>query len=460
MQKFKAKLKNVPTDAPQVCSSINPALNRDQSLSVQGKVLTLNNLGVAQLQHKGGRGSRVPAIAYVLNRRGKPLMPCSARKARILLKKGEAIVVKINPFFVIQLKKSTGEQTQSCYMGIDSGSKNVGFSVVTEKREIVAGELALDQKTMERLTKRRMCHKNRRSRLWYRKPRFSNRTKFKGWLPPSFQRKFNSHIILINKLKNILPIDDKAVTIEIGSFDIQKIENPDITGIQYQHGSMFEYHNMRNFLMAREHGKCQLCGKEFSKGNSSHIHHIISRNQGGTDREKNLALLHKKCHNKLHKNKLFDILEKNKDYKDSSFMNLTKYKFRGVFPDCKLTYGNETSVNRDILRLEKTHYNDAFIIAGGTNQIKVAPILLGQKHRNNRALQINRKNFGISVRRQRYAIQPHDIIFVNSKKYVAKGCHDRGQAVICMNGLRVNIKKIKKVFHVSSIYLGVYESNN
>jgi hypothetical protein len=53
MQQFRVKLKNVPTDAPQVCSSTNSVLNRDQSLSVQDKVLALNNLGVDQHQHKG-----------------------------------------------------------------------------------------------------------------------------------------------------------------------------------------------------------------------------------------------------------------------------------------------------------------------------------------------------------------------------------------------------------------------
>jgi hypothetical protein len=97
---------------------------------------------VDQLQHKGGPGLRVPAIAYVLNMRGKPLMPCSARKARILLKKGEAQVVKTNPFFIIQMTKATGEQVQVCSLGIDSGSKVIIFSA--------------DQKTSQRLIEKKM----------------------------------------------------------------------------------------------------------------------------------------------------------------------------------------------------------------------------------------------------------------------------------------------------------------
>jgi len=454
MQQFKVELKNTPTDAPQVCSSVNSVLNRDQSLSVQDKVLALNNLDVDLLQHKGGQGLRVPVIAYVLNQRGKPLMPCSARKARILVKKGDAYVVKTNPFFVIRLKRATGEQVQSCSLGIDSGYKNVGFSAVNNQKEIVCGTLELDQKTSGRLIKRRMYRRGRRNRLWYRQSRFNNRKKRKGWLPPSVQRRFNTHIFLINKIRDLLPISE--IIVEAGNFDIQKIENPDISGIQYQQGSMFEYQNMRSFLMARENGKCQLCSKNFSKGNESHIHHIISRCDGGTDKSKNLALLHEKCHNKLHKQKLLNLLKKNKQYKDTTFMSIIRWKFREIYPDCIMIYGNETFVKRNILRLEKTHCNDAFIIANGTNQSKTVPVLFKQKHRNNRVLQVNRKGFRPSIRKQRYSIQPYDLITVNGKRYVVKGCHSYGRSIVCtdsINKFYFNIKKVKKVFHIKSIYL-------
>lgn len=449
MQKFKVKFQNSPMDAPQVCSSENSSLNRVERLREKDKVLALNNLEVDLLQHRGGQNLRVSANIYVLNQRGKPLMPCSARKARVLLKKGEAHVIKTNPFFVIQLKKATGEQVQVCSFGVDSGAKFIGFSVITAKKEIVTGELKLDNKTSERLTECRVYRRNRRNRLWYRQPRFNNRTKPKEWLPPSVQRKFNTHVTLINKLKNILP--EGPLTIEVGNFDIQKIENPDISGIQYQQGSMYEYQNMRSFLMAREQGKCQLCEKEFSKGNPSHIHHIISRKNGGTDREKNLALLHEKCHTKLHKKKLSHLLKNSKTYKDATFMNIIRWKFREVFKNCKVTYGNETFVKRCDLRLEKTHYNDAFVVAGGLDQKKTTPIYLGQKHRNNRVLQLNRKGFKPAIRRQRYSTQPYDIVTVNGKKYIVKGCFNLGKWVSCV-GKNFSIKRVNRVFHTSSIY--------
>jgi len=447
MQQFKGKLKNVPMGAPQACSSTSSSLNREEILSEKSKVRTLNNLEVDPSQHRGRQDLRVPVVVYVLNMRGKPLMPCSPRKAHILLKKKEAHVVKTNPFFVIQLNKATGENVQTCSLGIDSGSKKIGFSVITDQKEIVSGELALDCKTSKRLKERKMYRTHRRKRLWYRPVKFNNRKRFINWLPPSIQRKFNTHVTLINKLKAILPI--KSLTIEVGNFDIQKIENPDIKGIQYQQGSLFEYHNMRSFLMAREHGKCQLCGKEF-KGKSSHIHHIIPKSHGGTDREANLALLHENCHKKLHKNKLLN-LKKNKQYKDASFMNIIKGKFRNIFPTCNLIYGHETFVKRNVLRLEKAHYNDAFVIAGGTNQTKIAPIFLNQKRINNRSLQLNRKGFKPSIRRQHYSIQPHDFITINNRKHLVKGCSTYGKFITCFNG-NFSARQVEKVFHTRSIF--------
>jgi hypothetical protein len=389
------------------------------------------------------------SIVFVLSINGKPLMPCTSTKARHLLEGGKAHVVKQNPF-VIKLNFECENQVQDCSLGIDSGFKNIGFSAITDKKEIVAGTLLLDQRTSERLIEKRMYRRGRRSRLWYRKPRFNNRKTAIGYLPPSTQRRFNTHITLINKLKKLLPI--KNVVIEVGNFDIQKIENPDIAGIQYQQGSLFEYQNMRSFLMFREQGRCQLCGKEFSKGNSFHIHHIISRSNGGIDREKNLALLHERCHKKLHKNKLYDVLKKNKVYKDATFMSIIRNKFRNILSNCKLIYGNETFVKRNILRLEKSHYNDAFVIAGGNEQRKVAPIIFKQKHRNNRVLQLNRKGFKPSIRKQRYSIQPGDFVFIKRKIHIVKGCSTYGKTVCCSDG-NFGIKKITTIFHTGSIYL-------
>ena len=241
MQKLTQRTeKNTPTNAPQVRSNCGLQLNREETLSVASSKTCVNNPEVDLLQHTG----ELKANVYVLSIERKPLMPCSPAKARKLIKNCRAKVVKLYPF-TIQLMFECENKVQEISLGIDSGYKNVGFSCVTEKKELSSGTLVLDDKTSSRLTEKRMYRRNRRSKLWYRKPRFLNRKKREGWLPPSVQRRYNTHLGLIKRLRAILPI--AKVTIETANFDIQKIENPEINGIGYQQGDMYGYQNIRSY---------------------------------------------------------------------------------------------------------------------------------------------------------------------------------------------------------------------
>jgi 5-methylcytosine-specific restriction endonuclease McrA len=445
MQKLSLKLKKVPRNAPQVPCSTNPVLNRDQSLSVQDKVLDDNNLDVDRSQRKGSSDLRVQNVVYVLNMRGVPLMPTSQKMANKLLKEKKAKVVKRKPF-TIQMLVPTGETRQVVVLGIDSGYKHIGFSATSKKKELISGEVELDMKTKERLETRAMYRRGRRNKLWYRKPRFMNRvsTKKKGWLPPSTQRRYDTHLNLIRKIGDILPV--RKVVIEVGNFDIQKLNNPDISGKEYQEGSLFGYNNMKSFLISREKGMCQLCGKE--KGNDGwNVHHIKERSKGGGDGESNLALLHKKCHEKLHRENL-KLKGKNKMYKDATFMNIIKDKFLNDLR-CKITYGYITFTKRHELGLDKSHNNDAFVISCGTHQKRSLPMNIKQKHRNNRSLQKNRKGFKPSIRKQRYKLQPGDLVKVDDKVYNCGGTHDKGKRVM-VNGKSLNINKITRSFQYGS----------
>jgi hypothetical protein len=265
-----------------------------------------------------------------------------------------------------------------------------------------------------------------------------------GWLPPSVQRRYDTHLKLIRELKKILPIS--KVTIEVANFDIQKIENPEISGKGYQQGDKYEYENMRSYLMAREKGRCQLCGKPFLKGQTSHIHHCKQRSETGSNRAKNLAILHEKCHKKLHKKGLK--LSSPRSYKPNAFMSIINKKFREDIPDIQITYGYITFVERIKLSLGKTHYNDAFVIAKGQNQERLSPITILQKHRNNRALQLNRKGYAPSIRRNRYGIQPKDLIWIYGKKYTVSGVHDNGNRVIVQETKKsYPIKNVQKIYN-------------
>ena len=443
MQKLRKRTKtNTPTDAPQVRSNCGLSLNKEETLSVADLKTSLNNPEVDLHQRTGER----KAIVCVLAIDGKKLMPCTPSKARKLLKNNKANVKTMYPF-TIKLNFECENQTQDVTFGVDSGFNNVGFSATTDKKELVSGTVILDDKTSSRLTEKRMYRRGRRNKLWYRKPRFLNRKKKIGPLPPSTQRRYDAHLKLINLYKKVLPIT--KVVIETANFDIQKINNPDTNGIDYQQGDMYGYQNMRSYLMAREKGLCQVCHKEFSKSNPSHIHHIIERSNGGTNTAKNSAILHKKCHIKLHKKGIK--LSPNKQFKAETFMSIIQSRFIKDIPNVKITFGYKTFVDRNKISLEKTHYNDAFVISGGTNQERVTPIVIKQKRRNNRAIQLNRKGFKPSIRKNRYPIQPKDLIWIDNHKFVASGTHNNGSRVIVeCTKKSYPVKKVQRIYNFGS----------
>lgn len=391
---------------------------------------------------------------YVLSQNGEPLMPCQPVIARLLLRQGKARVVKRCPF-TIQLNYISTEYVQKISLGVDSGYQNIGFSAVSDNEELISGEITLDNKMTKRLQDRAMYRRNRRNRLWYREPRFDNRASNKksGWLPPSTERRLNTHLKIISQVKSILPIS--RVIVEVGKFDIQKLENSEIQGINYQQGDMYQYRNRIAYLLTRENGKCQYCNKLYEKNNPWRLHHIWGREK---DRPRDWALVHEKCHIKLHSKKEEDILrkKKSKSYKDSTFMNIIRKRFTRMF---EITYGNITFQNRIDLNIEKSHINDAFVIAGGTSQKRCQQFKIEQKRKNNRCLQKNRNGFKPSIRRKRYDLQPKDLVRVEGKTYQVKGTHSYGAQVKLVDSLgKIINKAIKKVewkFHQKTLIWGI-----
>ena len=309
-------------------------------------------------------------VVYVLNRHGKPLMPCHPAKARILLKQGKAKVVQRTPFTIQLLYGSSGYK-QPITLGVDSGYKHIGLSAVSGKRELYVAEIELRDNISKLLTERREYRRNRRYRKTrYRKPRFLNRRRPEGWLAPSVQHKLDTHVKAVSQVASILPI--AKVVVEVASFDIQKIKNPDISGEDYQNGEQKGFWNVREYVLFRDNHTCQIC-KGKSKDTVLEVHHIIPRSKGGTDRPDNLITLCRTCHERLHKGEIKTTLKhKNNGFKPESFMSTIRwkvvYKLKGLGYSVSHTYGYLTKSKRINLNLPKSHVNDAFVIAGGTNQ--------------------------------------------------------------------------------------------
>jgi len=249
MQKLEERHTNTPQSAPQALGNCDSVIKHGHCDQVLQNLKTFsNNSDVDQLSGKREQDLRVP----VLNMRGEPLMPTTPAKARHLLEQSKAKVVRRKPF-IIQLKYATGETKQDITLGIDSGYSNVGFSAVTEKEELISGELTLRKDVSKKLEERRMYRRTKRNKLWHRQARFNNRTRKEGWLPPSSQNKLDTHIKLIAKLKSFLPVT--KTIIEVATFDTQKMCNPEISGIEYQQGELQGYH-IREYLLQKWGRRC------------------------------------------------------------------------------------------------------------------------------------------------------------------------------------------------------------
>ena len=304
-------------------------------------------------------------MVYVLNKQGKPIMPCKEAKARKLLKQNKAQIVKYEPF-TIQLLFDCENQTQEVNLGIDAGSKHIGVSATTEKQVLYEADIELRNDIVDKLSSRREARRTRRNRLRYRPARFNNRikSKYKGWLAPSIGQKINTHIQVIKHLYEILPIT--KLIVETAQFDIQKINNPEISGEEYQQGEQLGFWNVRQYVFYRDNYECQCChGK--TKDNILNVHHIESRKIGG-DAPNNLITLCETCHKAYHKGKIKLNFKRKKSYRDSAFMGIMRKtlfnRLRKVYPNVYETYGYITKSTRIENGLPKEHYVDARCISG------------------------------------------------------------------------------------------------
>ena len=412
-------------------------------------------------------------VVFVLDNTGKPLMPThNFGKVRRMLRNGRAIVVNLYPF-VIKLTYVTTTYTQPITLGVDAGSVHVGLSASTTKEEFYAAEIDLRSKEIKKLLdKKREARRTRRSHLRYRQARFSNRTASKkdGWLPPSIQHRIDSHVRLVEDVMKILPITE--IIVEIGLFDAQKISNPEISGEEYRNGQMTGFDNVKAFVRFRDKHKCQQCGRE----EYIEVHHIQHRADGGSDRPDNLICLCHKCHYDHHNKEL--VLKKFRNLnkknaitlRDCAAMNLIKDRIlselRNKFQDIPVrkTYGYITSKNRKKYNVDKSHANDAFIIAKNFNAKPLDDMFTGIQVRcHNRKIH---KDKILKGNRRQLNQAPH-LVFgyaLNDRvKFNRIECFVHGRRTIGyfvlkdIDGNTIHnsapVKKIKLISHENSIIL-------
>ena len=352
-------------------------------------------------------------MVYVISKNGQPLMPTENHaKVRILLKSKKAKVIKTCPF-TIQLAYDSTHYTQEITLGVDSGSKHIGLSATTKSKVLFESDVELRNDIVNLLSTRRQNRRTRRNRKTrYRQARFENRvhSKQEGWLAPSIQNKVDSHLTVIRKVHEILPIT--KIVVEVASFDIQKIKNPTISGTEYQQGEQLGFWNVREYVLFRDGHRCQCC-KGKSKDKILNVHHIESRKTGG-DAPNNLITLCETCHTGYHKGivKLPKTIHRGMSFKDAAFMGIMRWAFynklKGMYPNVSLTYGYITKNTRIRNSLPKEHYIDARCISGNPKAISDGTVYYQKKVRcHNRQIHKNTILKG-GIRKRNQA--PYDVM--------------------------------------------------
>lgn len=296
---------------------------------------------------------------YVINKNGNPLMPCKPAKAKHLLKAGKAKVIKRTPF-TIKLLWDCEENTQEVVAGMDTGSKTIGCAAIANGKVVYQSEVQIRQDVSKKMEQRKMYRRNRRGRKTrYRKARWQNRASMrkKGRLAPSIKSKVDSHLREKKFVESVLPVT--LWKVETASFDIHKISNPDVKRWDYQKGNKKDFYNVKAYVLHRDGYQCHKCK---TKKGKMHVHHVVFRSNGGTDSPENLIVLCSDCHDKLHKGE-FEIKGIRSKTKHATEVGIVKSQLEKQFGDFEETFGYQTKFNREqILKLPKTHYNDAVAI--------------------------------------------------------------------------------------------------
>ena len=324
-------------------------------------------------------------MVFVLDKHKKPLMPCTEKRARQLLERKRAVIHKMEPF-TIRLKDRTVEESklQPLRLKLDPGSKETGIAILNEEnpdygKVIYLGEIHHKKDIKNKLDTRRALRRSRRNRkARYRKPRFLNRTRPKGWLPPSLESRIVNTLTWVNRIRRFCPIAE--ISTEHVKFDTQLMQNPDISGIEYQQGELQGYET-REYLLEKWNRKCAYCGKT---NIPLEAEHIIPKSRGGSNRISNLTLACTPCNQKKGTQTAEEFgypeiqAKAKKPLKDAAMMNATRWalynRLKQIGLPIECGTGARTKYNRIRLGLPKEHWLDAACVGASTpDSISIIP---------------------------------------------------------------------------------------
>jgi 5-methylcytosine-specific restriction endonuclease McrA len=289
--------------------------------------------------------------------------------------------------FTIRLKDRKVEDSvlQPVRLKRDPGSQTTGIALVRAVEETVdveTGEVSRSaavlmlwelkhrgQAIRDALTQRQGHRRFRRSRLRYRPTRFDNRTRPQGWLAPSLQHRVDTTMAWVRRLMRWVPIT--ALSQELVRFDLQQVQNPEIQGAEYQHGTLFGY-EVRGYLLEKWDHKCAYCDAENVPREIEHLH---PKARGGSNRVSNLTLACVPCNQRKGTKALADFLADEPErlkkilaqtqtpLRDAAAVNSTRWalfqRLKATGLNVEVASGGHTKFNRHQLQIPKDHCLDA-----------------------------------------------------------------------------------------------------
>jgi hypothetical protein len=312
---------------------------------------------------------------FVLDTNKQPLAPCTPARARQLLDNNKAAAYRYNPFTIILHREIVLDAQDNYSINLDPGAVTSGLAIIghfPKQGDVVifGAEITHKSKAIKaKLYARRGFRAGRRSRLRYRKPRFDNRTRPEGWLPPSLESRVNCITRFVNKFNHLLP-NANVCNIELPKFDTQKMNNSNIKNHQYSQGVMKNFDNTKDYLIHRDGESCFYCGATDTKLFKEHI----SPRAIGSNSVNNLVLSCLSCNTKKSNNHVDEFLSDKPEVLDklkkrnvprwaAAAMNSMRNRLISDITKLNIEIwiysGYQTSYNRTMLGYPKEHWIDA-----------------------------------------------------------------------------------------------------
>ncbi len=313
---------------------------------------------------------------FVLNTNCQPLDPVHPGRARLLLKQGQAAVFRYHPFTIILKAAVPTARTPPLRLKIDPGSKTTGLALVDDAMGAVVFAAELHHRgalIKQRLLARRAVRRSRRHRKTRHRPRrFLNRRRRTDWLPPSLASRVANIITWVNRLRRLAPVG--SLSLELVRFDTQKLQNAEITDVEYQQGELVGY-EVREYLLEKWSRRCAYCGVS---GVSLQIEHIVPRSRGGSNRISNLALACRSCNQQKANRTAAEFghpqvqAQARQSLRDAAAVNSTRWALYQQLLLLGLSIetgtGGLTKYNRVLRGWRKAHWLDAACVGQSTPQ--------------------------------------------------------------------------------------------